>query len=273
MELSDEFLFKFLLSNRFGHFSCVKSLAKWEVPSQDLPGTWMPKIAGKLVPCQTGYHLARKKDLIEWIGPLLYVAEPRGQLTPSDRKVVASEVRLLFRVETWNDRTARLFAADCAEHVLAYYQYIDVINPQHTSIRQGIQDLQQAIQDARACADDLISPSEMLKSAKLADYAAKRLGHLILGSKDYAAAWAAALSTKWATSKEKPWVAARKASKYAAACVGIVELAPAMITQACNQVVMQLASRDPDQELGDSAGDSERKWQNDQLWSRLNRAC
>jgi hypothetical protein len=39
-----------------------------------------------------------------------------------DDKVVARRARVTEKIETWNERTARLFAADCAEHVLHLYE-------------------------------------------------------------------------------------------------------------------------------------------------------
>ena len=93
---------------------------QWHLPKRG-PGEWMPKIEGNLRPCENGYHLCRRDDLIHWLGPAIYEAEYRGEVVKDNEKVVVREARLTRRIETWNERTARLFAADCAEHVLPLF--------------------------------------------------------------------------------------------------------------------------------------------------------
>jgi hypothetical protein len=95
---------------------------KWSLPQDGHPGDWMPLIEGELVPCQHGYHLCRGDDLLEWLGPVIYEAEYRGDRVDADDKIVVREARLLRRLETWTDRTARLFTCDCVERVLYIYE-------------------------------------------------------------------------------------------------------------------------------------------------------
>jgi hypothetical protein len=97
--------------------SCHGGTVAWHKPKGKRPGKWMPKIE-VLVPCRSGYHLCRPEDLVLWLGPAIYEAEGRGLVIPQDDKIVAQEARLLRRFDTWNERTARLFACDCAERVL-----------------------------------------------------------------------------------------------------------------------------------------------------------
>ena len=99
----------------------------WSVPTQApdgtwIPGDWMPAIEGPLVPCANGYHLCTAEQLIDWLGEAIYEAEYRGECLAADNKLVVREARLLRRITTWNERTARLFAADCAEHVLHFFE-------------------------------------------------------------------------------------------------------------------------------------------------------
>ena len=77
------------------------------------PGKWMPAIKGDLVPCENGYHLCRKKDLLDWLGPDIYEAEYKGKRIDNDNKIIVRQVRLLRRVETWHERSAREFACWC----------------------------------------------------------------------------------------------------------------------------------------------------------------
>lgn len=99
---------------------CHGGTGVWSLPSADGPGDWMPIDDPK--PCKRGWHLCRRADLVCWLGPAIFEAEARGLLIESDNKVVAGEARLLRRVDAWDDRTARLFAADCAERVLPIFE-------------------------------------------------------------------------------------------------------------------------------------------------------
>ena len=99
---------------------------RWHLPTQHKSGkwkaaAWMPAIKGDLEPCANGYHLCRKDDLLGWLGPVIHIAEYDGELVEAGDKVVVRRVRLISTITTWNDRTARLFAADCAERALKKY--------------------------------------------------------------------------------------------------------------------------------------------------------
>jgi hypothetical protein len=84
---------------------------KWTV------GRWR-SVRGDLVPCERGLHLCRPQDLLYWIGPVIWEVEVEGEVIEAGDKVVARKARIVRKVEAWNERTARLFAADCAEDVL-----------------------------------------------------------------------------------------------------------------------------------------------------------
>jgi hypothetical protein len=95
--------------------------AEWFLPKGKRPGKWMPRLKN-LVPCKHGYHVCRTKDLLCWYGKTLYAVEVRGARRTCDDKVVVGQARLLSRVAAWNERTLRLFACDCAEHVLPIFE-------------------------------------------------------------------------------------------------------------------------------------------------------
>jgi len=85
---------------------------KWKI------NKWMPEIAD-IKPCVRGYHLCRglpETDLLYWLGPkihpVLYIS---GDRVDAGDKIVVSRAKIGPPLETWNDCTARLFAADCAE--------------------------------------------------------------------------------------------------------------------------------------------------------------
>lgn len=82
----------------------------------------MPKIEN-IEPCERGYHLCEgESQLVEWLGPSIWEAEWRGDRIDAGDKIVVSEARLVRKLDTWNDRTARLFACDCAERVLSIFE-------------------------------------------------------------------------------------------------------------------------------------------------------
>ena len=162
--------------------ACHGGNGQWHFPRDKRPGKWMPLIAD-INPCVRGYHLCRRSQLIYWLGPALWIAEGRGEKIDADDKTVFGQARLLARLETWNDTTARLFAADCAARVahLANDKRCD-----------------RAIVAARLCAFGDIS-----SAAWAAAWAAARDA-----ARD--AAWAA-----WAAARDAAW-AARDAARDAA---------------------------------------------------------
>ena len=107
--------------------SCYNGgVGRWSLPVQNddgswTPGEWMPPIEGELIPCENGYHLCTIEQLFEWFGPAIFEAEYRGECIDAGDKTVVREARLL-RKTPWDERVARLFAADCAERVLHIYE-------------------------------------------------------------------------------------------------------------------------------------------------------
>jgi hypothetical protein len=89
---------------------------RWPLPNGN-PGEWLA-VSGELEPCRHGLHLCRRSDLIHWLGPVIYLAEHEGEKIIAKDKIVVRKARLLSRLDTWNETTARLFAADCAERAL-----------------------------------------------------------------------------------------------------------------------------------------------------------
>ena len=89
----------------------------WPLPRNGKPGKWL-KVEGPLVPCSNGLHLCRPDQLIEWLGPTLWIAEAGKERIVEPGKIVVRRARLLRQVETWNEKNARLFACDCAHRAL-----------------------------------------------------------------------------------------------------------------------------------------------------------
>lgn len=89
-------------------------------------GKWVKNrwrtVEGPLVPCENGIHYCRRDQLVEWLGPTIWVFEdgsPDETIDHGD-KMVTRKGRVIERLELWNETMARLFAADVAEAVLGF---------------------------------------------------------------------------------------------------------------------------------------------------------
>lgn len=91
---------------------------RWHLPQGDQPGKWMHDYKSQPVLCARGYHWCRARDALHHMHAECWLIETRGVTVVGDDKSVSQGARLLRRVETWNERTQRLFAADCAEAVV-----------------------------------------------------------------------------------------------------------------------------------------------------------
>ena len=105
--------------------SCNGGEYTWSLPTKNDDGTWTPgewtkPVEGELEACENGYHLADETQLARWLHKDIYEAEGDEMLlAPDDKeKWVCRRARLLRKVETWNDKTARLFAVWCAREAL-----------------------------------------------------------------------------------------------------------------------------------------------------------
>lgn len=100
---------------------CHGGSGTWNLPHDGQPGEWR-EAKGKLVPCENGLHLVRGSQLLRWLPnqeSRLWLAETDGPVIDHGDKFVARKVRLVREIDTYNARTLRLFACDCAERALA----------------------------------------------------------------------------------------------------------------------------------------------------------
>jgi len=170
--------------------------AQWHLPRGKRPGEWMPVVAD-LKPCKRGYHLCRRADLLRWIGPVIWEAEGRGASVECDDKIVFAQARLIRRVDAWDERAARMFAADCAAHVLPIFE----------AAYPGDDRPRAAIAAARAYARGELDAAARAAARDAAIYAA--------GSATGDAAWDAAMSAALAASdaaRSAAWDASRSAA-------------------------------------------------------------
>ena len=184
--------------------------ATWALPNGK-PGKWMPKIADPVC-CEQGYHLVELPALAEWLRDdcTIYLAEGKG---PSDSdgtgKTAFSEARLLRRLYI-SERDLRLFAADCAEHVLPIWlaKYPKDDRPA------------KAIEAARAFARGEITRSAAWSAESAAWSAAGSAAGPAAGSAAWSAAGSAvssaesaARSAAWSAAESAAWSAAWSAER------------------------------------------------------------
>jgi hypothetical protein len=180
-----------------------KVLGKGRMPCHGGDGKWprrgvWRKVDGPLVLCEHGLHLCRENDLVLWLGPEIWEAEYDGERIDAEDKIVVSKARLVRKVDTWNERTARLFACDCAERVLPIYEkkYPDDKRPR------------EAIAVSRRYADGKATKEELAAARDAAWDAARAAAGAAAGDAARAAAWAAA----WDAARDAAWAAARAAA-------------------------------------------------------------
>ena len=192
------------------------------------PGVWT---ATRIVdPCRSGWHLCRARDVLGWLGPTIWLAEAEDVTELAD-KVVAGRARLVRQLP-WDARSARLFAADCAERVLPLFE----------SAMPGDGRPRAAIVAARAFADGEIDRAELAAA--------------------WAAAWAAgdtgdARDAGWAAER----AAARAASWSARHAAGAVWDAARAASWAADGDVTWDTAWDAARAAGDAAWDAEHQWQ------------
>lgn len=107
--------YKFLTADNKGQYSDYDYTAY--LPKDGKPGKWLRK-TGKVDMCRVGYHACDKMHLFDWINAQLYEVEYQGEVTVGDTKVVGQKMRFIRKVETWNDKTLRLYAVWCAREAL-----------------------------------------------------------------------------------------------------------------------------------------------------------
>jgi len=168
-------------------YPCHGGHGQWSKPTETAPGEWMHFIED-IEPCKRGYHVCEGTQVFKWIGEELYEVEIKGEQIREKDKIVAQQARLVRKFKTWNKRTARLFACDCAEHVLHIFQekYPDDTRPA------------EAIDVARLYANGKATEEELNKARAAAAAAAASYNTARAARAARAAAYAAAASAYYA---------------------------------------------------------------------------
>ena len=150
---------KFLTGEGLGPYSDFK----WPLPhSKNRPGKWI-KAEGPLIACKNGIHVCTLETFHTCSRrERLYTVETRGEEIDAGNKIVVREARLVRRVATWNDRTARLFACDFAELMLR--QVTRRYGKQDPRIRAAIQ-VARKFARSEACRLELKAAREAARQA------------------------------------------------------------------------------------------------------------
>jgi len=173
----------------------------------------MPEITG-IVPFDRGYHVCTLEQLPEWLHSELYECECDGEHAYHDYKHVFGRARLTRRLSAWNERTARLYACDCAEHVLPLYE---AAMPGDTRPRRAIE-VARLYADGKATSEELAAAVDDARAAaRAASWAAARAAAgTAAGAAAVDAAGAAAVDAAWAAARAAAWTAAGAAAVDAA---------------------------------------------------------
>ncbi len=99
----------------------VYSNFEWPLPHDGKPGKWV-EVEGSLIACHNGIHACTLEQALSWLNTRAYVIELGGEVIDTGNKLVARRGRLIRRLDRWDDTSARLFAADCAERVLPLFE-------------------------------------------------------------------------------------------------------------------------------------------------------
>jgi hypothetical protein len=143
--------------------------------------------------CESGWHACRWEDALPHISDELWIAELAGDIVEGDDKVAAERLRIVRRVKGVNERTLRLFAADCGETVLPIFE----------KAHPGDDRPRLAIQAARDCANGKIGAA----ARDAARAAARDAAGDAAWAAGWAAGWDAAGDAAWAAAGDAAWAA------------------------------------------------------------------
>jgi hypothetical protein len=202
---------------------------RWPLPVKEDDGTWTPgewvsaerplkrPLTAEDLCTSRVLHIVRADQLLDWIGPVVAEVETDGEVIETPEKCGVKRARLTRIVETWNDRSARIFAVECAEEVLHLID--DPVSRLTCEVTLYV---------ARCYADGEATDEE-LDAAWAAAWAAARdaaraaardaawdaaRAAALAAARD--AAWAAALAAARDASWDAAWDAARAAARAAA---------------------------------------------------------
>jgi hypothetical protein len=171
------------------------------LPKNGKPGKWTPKVAYLNI-CVSGWHGCEDGDILEYLNTNIYKIETRGTVLHDGNKFAAQQIRLIRKCEDWNEVNARLFACDCAAHVLKIFEK-NCPNDKRP---------RECIAVARKFAHGKATQEEMAAATHAADAAsAAAAARAAAWDAAWGAAWAAAGAAASAAAWDAAWGAASAA--------------------------------------------------------------
>ena len=85
---------------------------RWPLPDADEPGAWV-HATGPIGLCVNGIHASTPEQLPHWLGTELWEIELGGDILEDEAALVASQGRLLRRVDAWDEPMRGRFAEMC----------------------------------------------------------------------------------------------------------------------------------------------------------------
>ena len=185
-------------------------------------GKWTPNrkrsVKGDLKPCENGLHYCRDEQVLHWLGEELWEFV---DLTPDETidngdKMVTRAGKVTKKYETWNERTQRLFAVDCARIAVNRYAQDDQRELLHACLDVTVGYAEGFVDDdARAAAHAAAWDAwDAAGGAVAAAGAAERAAELAAERAAWTAAWTAA-GAAWAAAAGAAARAAAGAEQYA----------------------------------------------------------
>ena len=189
-------------------------------------GSWTRHLdPDELALCRYGYHYVEGSQVLDWLASTIYEASPCPEHEPLSRggKAVTCRLRLVRRFDGWTPRSAALFAADCAEHVLPLFEALfpDDVRPRDAivAVRRFVDGeiaaaaLDAAGDAARDAARDARDAAWAARDAEVAAGDAEASAEGAARAVTYATWAATAIRATWATTAARDAaVAARDAA-------------------------------------------------------------
>jgi hypothetical protein len=85
---------------------------RWPLPDAQQPGEWV-HAEGKIGLCVNGIHAANPEQLPHWLGTEIWEIELGGEVVREEAALVASQGRLLRKLDAWDETMRRRFAEMC----------------------------------------------------------------------------------------------------------------------------------------------------------------
>ena len=167
--------YKFLTDDNKGKYSGFNFTGY--LPRGNKPGKWLPKVKGDLVSCKKGYHACGPDNVTEWIDVQMFEVEYSDEPVVHGDKVYGRSIRFVRKMEGWNEKTARLFACDCADRALHLVRNPDkrsvnavAVSRRYANGAATKKELD-AARDACAAARDACAAEKAVQSRLLMEYA------------------------------------------------------------------------------------------------------